>query len=60
MPIEISPDGHPCSVHVCETCGVEFTVAPPAEVFRNCMAPDCPSYDPDHDLDWIEAAIRLN
>jgi hypothetical protein len=40
------------SKHVCETCGSDFTVCPPAtnpENWRNCMADGCASYDPSRD-----------
>lgn len=41
------------SKHVCETCGEKFEITPAADVWRNCMAPDCSSYDPHHDLDIL-------
>lgn len=46
----------PVSVHICEFCGVEFTVCPPVpdeklDDWRGCMALECKSYDPERDAD---------
>lgn len=48
----------PVSVHICEFCGVEFTVTPAVKPendddWRGCMAPECPSYDPERDADKL-------
>ena len=44
------------SAHVCDTCGGEFTVCPPAktkEGWENCLAVNCPSYDKSRDMDLL-------
>ena len=41
-------------VRRCKTCNKRFTVCPmPSnpQDWENCMAPECPSYDPDRDCD---------
>jgi hypothetical protein len=46
------------SEHVCETCGVVFTVCPAAKdetSWRSCSSPYCESYDPDRDVDLLLA-----
>ena len=48
----------PISIHICEFCGVEFTVCPaiPDEKlddWRGCMAPECESYDSERDGDKL-------
>jgi len=43
------------SKHICDTCGDEFTVCPPekegSHAYDNCLAKNCPSYDPGRDAD---------
>ncbi len=48
------------SVHICEACRRKYTVCPPVDEPKSgrsigltayCMAKECPSYDPKHDLD---------
>lgn len=45
------------SQHRCDACGSEFTVCPaafPEAVgWNNCLAPTCPSYDPNRDVDKV-------
>jgi hypothetical protein len=50
--------GTPVSIHVCSACGDEFTVCPPAgpNYGDGCMAPLCPSYDIERDVDYLLAA----
>ncbi len=50
--------GTPVSVHICETCGVEFTLCPvipdnKADQWPDCLADGCPSYDPERDMDVV-------
>lgn len=46
--------GTPISTHVCEDCGAEFTVCPPAgEDWGGCLAETCISYDPKRDGDIL-------
>jgi len=49
--------GTPISIHICETCGQEFTVCPllpdDAKGWENCMAETCASYDPKRDADKL-------
>ena len=33
--------------HVCETCGVDFTICPGVDDWPNCLDEVCGSYDPD-------------
>lgn len=50
--------GTPVSMHVCSACGDEFTVCPPASpnFGVGCLAPLCPSYDIERDVDYLLAA----
>lgn len=49
------------SVHTCDTCGKKYTVCPAVDkpevdnggLYSNCMAEDCQSYDPAHDIDSV-------
>jgi hypothetical protein len=44
--------GTPVSIHVCHTCGQEFTVCPPSPRYgRDCTMPECASYDPATDAE---------
>lgn len=44
--------GTQTSRHICDTCGVEFTITPAADKgFENCLAESCPSYDPHRDIE---------
>jgi len=48
--------GTPISIHICEFCGVEFTVCPAVppekeDQWLGCLAPSCSSYDPSRDVD---------
>jgi len=49
--------GTPVSIHVCSSCGDEFTVCPPAgpNFGEGCLAPLCPSYI-ERDVDYLLAA----
>lgn len=59
MYVRREPNEHGTGVshHICETCGVEFTLCPavgPEEAgWENCMADDCPSYDPGRDVEIL-------
>lgn len=50
-------EGYSASLHVCETCGVEFTLCPavePSELgWENCLSDDCVSYDPHRDTEVL-------
>ena len=37
--------------HICETCGVEFTICPGIDDYPDCLDIDCDSYDPDCEVD---------
>lgn len=50
--------GVPVSSHVCETCGVEFTITPAVDSWPNCMADDCASYDPSCDIEILFMSDR--
>lgn len=46
------------SVHICDTCGEEYTVTASQEDFdpenfQNCLGPDCASYDVNRDVDIL-------
>lgn len=43
------------SEHVCDTCSEPFTVCPGVknDGWENCMAPGCPSFDPNRDVDHL-------
>lgn len=47
--------GTPISFHICDTCGAEFEICraiPDGKPgWENCLGPDCPSYDPERDVD---------
>lgn len=48
--------GTPVRRYECESCGEEFTVCPVPmsdEGWRNCLSEDCPSYDPERDVDSL-------
>ena len=49
--------GVPVSHHVCEACGVDYTLTPAVEagtkLSRHCMADECASYDPSCDMDVL-------
>ena len=49
--------GTSTSHHICETCGIDFTVCPAKEPWDegwgNCMGDECPSYDPSRDADVL-------
>ena len=52
--------GTDISVHTCDTCGREFTVCPAVpddeedlKAWANCLADDCPSYNPNRDVDAL-------
>lgn len=52
----INDYGTPTSVHRCDSCGQEFTVAPrvPEERWAEwgeCLSEDCDSYDPMRDVE---------
>lgn len=56
--------GTPVSVHICDTCGVEFTVCPAADDnkkgWENCLIPECDSYDEKRDIDkWFDDKGKL-
>lgn len=49
--------GTPVSIHRCASCGDEFTVCPPFEGdYKGCLAPLCPSYDIERDVDYLLTA----
>jgi hypothetical protein len=49
---DVNVYGAPISVHLCEECGVVFTVCPPTtDGWGGCLAKTCPSYDPGRDAD---------
>jgi len=55
---EPNEHGTGTSHHICDECGVDFTITPSAkgkEGYDCCTADGCPSYDPDRDLDimWM-------
>ena len=57
-PLSTNEYGTPVSVHVCATCGAPFTVCPAiaeeeAHAWEDCLAPNCPSYDPERDVDKL-------
>lgn len=55
----VNEHGTPVSIHVCTACGDEFTVCPASTDGRfgdECLAPLCPSYDIDRDVDYLLAA----
>ena len=37
--------------HICDTCGVEFTVCPGVDGWDDCLAESCLSYDPEREVD---------
>ena len=37
--------------HICDTCGVEYTICPGVDNWNNCLADNCDSYDPDCEVD---------
>lgn len=45
------------SLHICDTCKVEFTLTPGVDAdatgFDDCTCDECPSYDPDRDMDIV-------
>lgn len=47
--------GTPMSLHVCDTCGCEFSVIPAiadgVPGWENCLGTECDSYDPNRDAD---------
>ncbi len=45
----------PISIHICDTCGEEFTVCPLVENdgWENCLGPECSSYDKSRDVDRL-------
>lgn len=49
--------GTTVSVHQCGTCAGEFTVCPPVPEnspgWGDCLADNCPSYDPARDADIL-------
>lgn len=50
--------GTPVSAFTCDTCGGDFTVCPAVRVEKRdqwdgCLATECPSYDPDRDVDML-------
>jgi len=48
--------GTPTSVYRCTTCGLPFNVCPPKTVEAygtDCMDDECPSYDPDRDVQML-------
>ena len=57
--------GTKISVHICNSCGAEFTVCPAkaadAKGWDGCMAPTCKSYDEDRDADKLfdEGKVRF-
>jgi hypothetical protein len=57
-PLGMNEYGTPVSMHVCSACGDEFTVCPPAgpDFGTGCLAPLCPSYDIERDVDYLLAA----
>jgi len=53
--------GAKISKHVCDSCGVEFTVCPGTERFDNCLGTSCPSYDEKYDVDkMLSEGLELN
>lgn len=56
--------GTPVSAHICEFCGREFTVCPPAKdellkYWRGCLAPECESYDPQRDVAYLLESCQI-
>jgi len=54
----VNENGIPVSVHICGTCGTEFTLCPlvpddKAHEWPDCLDPDCDSYDPHRDADIL-------
>lgn len=54
--VEVEQNEYGCwrSVHWCATCGDRFTITPPNDLATfgpNCLAPECPSYDPARDVE---------
>lgn len=46
--------GVPTSIHVCDSCGSQFTVCPAAgDDWGGCMSEKCSSYDEDRDADKL-------
>ncbi len=41
------------SMHLCDECGVEYTVTPAADDgrFNRCQVAPCPSYSEENDID---------
>ncbi len=54
--VTLNKYGTPTSLHVCDTCGLLFTVCPPAtnrEWRTSCLAEECESYDVTRDVDLM-------
>ena len=46
--------GVPVSTHICDDCGHEFTVCPPAgDGWGGCLSGGCESYDINRDVDAL-------
>jgi len=39
------------TTHICDTCGIEFTLCPGVDDWPDCLSEDCASYDPDREVD---------
>lgn len=49
--------GTSVSIHRCASCGDEFTVCPShTSDYGGCLAPLCPSYDIERDVDYLLAS----
>jgi hypothetical protein len=43
--------------HICETCGVYFSLTPGSDDWPDCLGDDCASYDPDREIDVDELKL---
>lgn len=65
MKIAVNEYGTPVAEFVCKTCGKPYTVCPVPKprserAWENCLAPECPSYDPKRDADKLfEQGVKI-
>lgn len=53
---DVNPYGTSVLARRCKTCGSYFTVCPKpgdAGAWENCLSPQCASYDPGRDVDYL-------
>ncbi len=54
--VTLNEHGTPTSLHVCDSCGLLFTVCPPVtntEWRTSCLSEECASYDVTRDVDLM-------